>query len=395
MSAGTRGQPRGHKPTVRTGRGADAPATPRRKPRARGWWRAPRLPTVAALLVVSAACLLVHARSVGFGFTHLDDDHLIVDRWERIREVSYIATGFREPYFPRLGPNEGYYRPLVTASLVLDAAGRERPDAAPFHRTNVVLHLVSCALLLLLLEQLGAAPMLALALTMLFAVHPAFTMVVEWIPGRNDLLLGVFLLGAWLAFGRGALPAWRLALHLALLFAALLTKEAAAALPVLLLAQRWLLDRRGPEPRRDAALWIGWALVLAAWWWMRTRVGTGGELISLAARAGYLRDRLPGLLIGLGKLILPLDLKPLANQADSSMLWGWLALVLLAAAWVAARGAERRLAVLGALVFLAFLVPTLAVSNTLLLENRLYLPAVGIALIAAAACARVPRLMVA
>lgn len=353
-----------------------------------GWTR-----TLWSALVVGAAVLMVHGRTVTFGFSHLDDDHLLVDRWASLRHLSYVVTGFREPYFAMRDPGEGYYRPFVTASFVLDAAGRLHPDAAPFHRTNVALHLVASVLFLLLLRQLGVAEALALALGLAFAVHPAFTMAVAWIPGRNDLLLGVFLLGAWLAFGRAGArqPAWRLALHLALFGAAMLTKEAAIVLPALLLAQRWLLEGERPDARRDVVVWAGWGAVSLAWWMLRAQVESGGQLIPLGARLGYFRDRLPGLLAHLGKLVLPFDLAPLANQRDSTLLWGWISLALVVGMLIVARGRARRLAVLGAGVFLAFVLPTLAVSNTLLLENRLYLPAVGLALVIAGASSAASR----
>ena len=368
-------------------RGADHPRAAARHSR-RGWTR-----TAISALAVCAAVLLVHGRTVSFAFSHLDDDHLLVDRWASVRQWSTAAAAFREPYFAMSDPGEGYYRPLVTVSFVMDAAGRPTPLAGPFHRTNVVLHAAACVLLLLLLKQLGVSEALALVLALTFAVHPAFTMAVAWIPGRNDLLLAVFVLGAWLAYGRAG-PSRshaRLALHLALFAAAMFTKEAAIVLPALLVAQRWLLDAEPPDARRDALVWAGWAAVLILWWAMRAPVPVGGQLIPLAARFGYLLERLPGMLVYLGKIVLPFGLAPLANQKDASLLWGWIALAGAIAVLALARGAGRRLAMLGALVFLAFLLPTLAVSNTLLLENRLYLPAVGVALIVAAAASAAPR----
>jgi hypothetical protein len=349
--------------------------------------------TALAALAVCAAVLLVHSPTVNFAFSHLDDDHLIVERWSSLRQWDYAVASFHRPYFAILGPTEGYYRPLVTVSFVMDAAGHPSPVGMPFHRTNVALHAIDCVLLLLLLRQLGVNEVLALVLALLYAVHPAFTMAVAWIPGRNDLLLATFLIGAWLAAGRATapLPPWRLALHLVLFAAALLTKEAAVVLPPLLVAQQWLLEDRRPDPRRDATLWAGWVAVLAGWWLMRSRVELGGNLIPIMTRLEYVRDRLPGLLVYAGKLVLPFGLAPLADQRFSTLLWGWLSLAALLAVTVMARGRARRMAGLGWLIFLAFLLPTLAVSNTLLLENRLYLPAIGIALVIAAAAGGLPR----
>jgi tetratricopeptide (TPR) repeat protein len=353
--------------------------------------------TALGALAVFAVTLLVHGRTANFAFSHLDDDHLIVERWSSLRQWSYAAAAFHQPYFAISGPTEGYYRPLVTASFVMDAAGHPSPVGAPFHRTNVGLHAIAGVLLLLLLRQLGVGDALSLVLALAFAAHPALTMAVAWIPGRNDLLLAVFVLGAWLAYGRSDAPrpwGW-FALHLALFAAAMFTKEAAIVLPVLLVAQRWLLEGRPPAARRDALQWAGWAGVVIVWWAMRSRVALGGDLIPLATRLAYVLDRLPGLVVHAGKLVLPFDLAPLADQRFSTLLWGWIALALLIAATVLARGQTRRLALLGWLVFLAFLLPTLAVSNTLLLENRLYLPAVGVALVVAAGVGTLPRTAVA
>ncbi len=67
---------------------------------------------------------------------------------------------------------------------------------------------------------------------LLFAVHPAAVQTVAWVPGRSDGLMAVFALAsllAWLHFDRSGS---RLALgaHLALMAAALLSKETAIAL---------------------------------------------------------------------------------------------------------------------------------------------------------------------
>src|SRR5262249_39402049 len=76
-----------------------------------------------------------------------------------------------------------YWRPLVTASYVLDAQwGGARPLA--YHATNVVLHAAASALVLALLRRFGVGRGLALAGALAFAVHPALASAVAWIPGR-------------------------------------------------------------------------------------------------------------------------------------------------------------------------------------------------------------------
>ena len=98
-----------------------------------------------------------------------------------------------------LGTLETYYRPLAIVSFMLDAQwGRENP--AIYHLTNVILHAVTVVLLGYLLIVLGARERTALVVAALFAVHPLNTQAVAWIAGRNELLLGVFVLVAFLSY---------------------------------------------------------------------------------------------------------------------------------------------------------------------------------------------------
>jgi hypothetical protein len=123
-------------------------------------------------------------------------------------------------------------RPLRFVSYALDhALWGDRPLG--YHLTNVVLHGVVGFLLLLLLLRLGLDPWLALIAASFFLLHPIATEAVAYISGRRDLLMALFSLLGAIAFldylQKGG--AWRLALLLVCLLAALLSHESAAALP--------------------------------------------------------------------------------------------------------------------------------------------------------------------
>jgi tetratricopeptide (TPR) repeat protein len=184
-------------------------------------------------------------------------------------------------------PIGSYYRPVVFASFTLETrVGGGAP--AVYHATNLALHALVSGLLFAAAGAVGAGRGVALAGSLLFALHPVESEAVLYASGRTDVLAAAFALLALLLHARAA--RWRDApplrgarLGAALCFAlALGCKESVAALPFALAAGSWLLAAEQPRsargPLRD--LWP-YALVLAAYagW----RASLGGEGLVLAA----------------------------------------------------------------------------------------------------------------
>ncbi len=317
------------------------------------------------MLCLAAA---VHAQSLGFDFAHLDDDRLVLDRTAELSSLANAPKLFREAYSSFKGESN-YFRPMVGLSLMLDTRLPIAPG--PFHRTNVLLHLVACALFFTLLTRLGFGNPIALVAASLFAVHPVSVSTVAWIPGRNESLLACFFLASWLAFlswRSGRALGW-LAVHLLLLLAALLTKETAVVLIPILWASLWATDDRTPLTRSPEIL-VGWIAVLALWLVWRS----GATLAPSPPNPGLFDiDRhLLSLLMLSGKALIPLALSPLANPKDSLVWPGLVAMAVVGAAiWKSDR---RRFSLFAAGAFLLLLVPTLVSPTELLLESRLYLP---------------------
>jgi tetratricopeptide (TPR) repeat protein len=337
---------------------------------------------VAAVGVVAFA---VHGRSIGFEFAYLDDDVLIVEQQDALTRPSALWRAFGRPYFQPSGRDHAYYRPVIGASYAFDAL-RGGADPTGYHLTNVVVHALAAVLVALLLRRLGHRERVAWFGGLLYAVHPALTEAVAWIPGRNDSLLAVFSLAAWLLFLRGDEPGRHLARvgHAVAWLLALLCKETALVLPFVILAHRAFIARRPPPP-----------------WFLATFVGALG--VYLAARAAVLPDQLgaagahaasfferaSGLVTTLGKLILPVNLAVLATPADTSLAPGVAALALVAAGVFVLR-AHRRPLLFALAASAAFIAPTLPTSGLLALESRLALPAVAIVLFACEIAARLP-----
>ena len=91
------------------------------------------------LFAVVLVALLLHVRTLGFGFTFLDDNVLILDDQLFLSQPASVAHSFRRTYFQTVSTDHAYYRPLVTASYALDAnLGGQSPRG--YHATNTLLH---------------------------------------------------------------------------------------------------------------------------------------------------------------------------------------------------------------------------------------------------------------
>lgn len=324
------------------------------------------------LLVVA-----LYGRTAGFAFTRTDDKVLLTDDAVFIGNVWSLGKVFSRPFFPASSRGEAYYRPVVTASFILDA---QRGGAAPlsFHVTNVALHAGCVCLLWLLLRRLGFDAWPAWFATAAFAAHPALTEAVVWIPGRCDLLLGIGVLASMLLFMRLSVAPRPVLLwgHLAAFAFALLSKEAGLVLPAVLVG--WvILTGANREVLRNAKLWIGWLAVGGAWLVLRSgAIGTGGE--GATERLSNLVSQLPVLVMQFGKLVLPMNLAVLASAKDTALLPGLVAVGCAGLMAVSLRRHTPPLYFWGLGFCALFILPGLPVSDFLIIENRLYVPAIGV-----------------
>lgn len=341
-----------------------------------------------ALALVVVVSLAIHGRAIGFGFSYLDDDVLILDQQQALAPPGGAARAFARPYFPSSGRDHAYYRPLVTASYALDAAWSGTSPRG-YHLTNVLLAALAAGLLFLLLRRLGYGDRIALLGGLVYAVHPALTEAVAWIPGRNDSLLVVFTIAAWLLLLRasdGASWASRLG-HLAAWLAALLCKETALVLPLVWAGHLLLVERR--PPRTVAAPWLlaGWAIVLALY--VSARAIVLPEQLGASGVSADAWSNVSLFASSLGKLVLPVDLSVMATRQDSRIWPGVVAAGLLLAVWFAP-GVRRARVLFAIAAFVAFVAPGLPASRLLVLENRLALPAIAIVILAAEVAHRIP-----
>lgn len=171
-----------------------------------------------------------------------------------------------------------YYRPVVMLSFAADRL-LWGPSAAGYHLTNIACHTAVACLLLVLARQVGLGPAAALIGALVFAAHPVQTEAVSYISGRTDPLCGFFVLLAVHAWRRAkrASDAFALASAAALLLA-LLSKEAAVFVPLVLLVPGVHPATPAPRPLLPIGCAAGW---LALW---AQGGGTGIHLAGLGDR---------------------------------------------------------------------------------------------------------------
>jgi tetratricopeptide (TPR) repeat protein len=332
-------------------------------------------------VLLALAVLALYAQTLSFGYTGHDDTQLLEQKAHLLSDPANIGLAFTTDVV--WGNQEIYYRPVLTLSFMADALwGGVRPVS--FHLGNILIHLAAVLLLYIFIKRLSGIPPAALMTSLLFAVHPLLARAVAWIPGRNDSLLTVWVLAAFLFYQnylQRRKPLYCL-LHLLFFFLALLTKETAVFLPPLVLLWQHLSP---PDKNRSSQIslvaWIsGWTLCLAGYYLLRHHAISAGAGLA-SARFNSLPENLIGFISYIGKIFFPFRLSGDPIPADLPLVYG-LAAILLSAGLVFLWGIkDRGKFIFGLIWFLLFLLPTFLGNTTYanFAEHRLYLPLCGLA----------------
>lgn len=225
--------------------------------------------TWLALSMVVLLALAIYGNSLANGFIGDDKDQLLSNS---LVNEHHATAVFGSGVWAFRGMRSNYYRPLQFLVYIgLHAVASYR--AWPFHLFMMLLHAANAVLVYFLALLILARPRAALAASVLFAIHPIHTEVVDWIAALPDLMVTTFVVAGAFLFARqdGVTRGWRIAVHCALYLAALLTKETGIMLlPLYVAFERVVIGRPLRELRRNAALYGSMAamliLYLAARW---------------------------------------------------------------------------------------------------------------------------------
>ncbi len=191
------------------------------------------------LLLVGGILLLTFIAflpSLSNDFINWDDGvYILSNETTQWKSDAPLKEMFTEPIVA--GDN---YLPLTWLSFGIDYL-MGGLDAAPYHRMNLLLHLLNTFLVFLFCYRLTAKNWLIAAVTsLLFGVHPMHVESVAWIAERKDVLYTFFFMGGMLTYLRyraNQQMMWLVATFV-LGLASLLSKPAAVVFPIAL----WLVD---------------------------------------------------------------------------------------------------------------------------------------------------------
>ncbi|HLJ49570.1 MAG TPA: tetratricopeptide repeat protein [Bryobacteraceae bacterium] len=186
----------------------------------------PRWVLLASIALITAA---VYMSTLGYDFVY--DDHAQIVETKQLnswRMVPHYFTGhvwsWKSP-----GSQGPYYRPVFLLWLLFN---QTLFGTIPlwWHLTSVLTHCAVALLVFVLMDRLTGDPVTASIAALFFGVHPCHIESVAWVSGITDPLMAAFMLGSLLTRRR-----W---LSLVLFAAALMEKESAIILPVLVVLMR-------------------------------------------------------------------------------------------------------------------------------------------------------------
>jgi protein O-mannosyl-transferase len=315
-------------------------------------------------------------------YTHFDDYFLIIDNFSYIDQLSDIGHAFFEDVSHQ-GQGGNLYRPILTISFILSA---QISGTAPFgyHLIDILLHCAGCCLLFAALQILGFKRLTSFLGTLFFCIHPAITQATAWIAGRNDSLLAVFILSAFITYTKflsSSSLKWYI-FHLIFFAFAMFTKESAILFPFLVLLYSFSLKKEKMFSLTTVLLFVGWGIVFINWHILRSAamIAPVGDKFQAAAT---ILSNLWVLLFYFGKIFWPIDLAFGPVVSDMHITIGIISVVLLSIALLLSERRNWKFILFGAAWYIAFLIPTLFYDSAVRIppkfyEHRIYIPFMGI-----------------
>ncbi|MGD0786327.1 MAG: tetratricopeptide repeat protein [Sedimentisphaerales bacterium] len=196
---------------------------------------------------LTVSSLLIFWQVRNFDFVDYDDPAYVTKNLNIQTGITLesVKWAFTTGYF-------GNWNPLTWLSYMLDnqlfctASLPGGLNAAGFHLTNLIFHILNTLLLFFVLKQMTNAIWQSAFVAALFALHPLHVEAVAWVSCRKDVLSIFFWLLTMLAYLRYVKQpgVWRYMCVLLCFVMGIMAKPMLVTLPfVLLLLDYWPLDR--------------------------------------------------------------------------------------------------------------------------------------------------------
>jgi len=368
--------------------------------------RDPRQPAASPLwflCVLIPVAILVYAGSLRHPM--LFDDEVVILKNPATKTWRSFGDLFRRQYFQSF--QELSYRPVGSFSYLIDHTAftvlrRWVKEESVYHLTNVLLHAAVGAMVFLFLRSIVPRGWAAPIASLLYVVHPVLTEVVNVAGFREDSLCALFFfltLALYNAATHNDVRRGWYALSLAAFLLALLSKETALILPILLALQDAMFRLKKGQWRRRVPLYAGVLAVAALYaivrfWLMRNPQErsveyAAGSFANTICTMPYVLMRYIRLVLFPVHLNIRYDFAAITTPGDARFVFSVAALLALTAIAVW-RLKKDPLVSFGILWFFVALGPAsnlLPIGN-LMAERFLTLPLLGFCLTVAAAVER-------
>lgn len=386
----------------------NTPARPAQKPAPRPASNAPKTTSTSEnrswytfgfiVLAITAACYLP---SLSNQLVNWDDNPNITENpnIERVGQGVTWGETVKNIFDIKTGNVIGNYNPLpiLTFAVEKSLAGNKISPRL-IHTTNLLLHLATVWMVMLLLFRMGLNNWGVLAGGLLFGIHPMRVESVAWATERKDVLFALFFFAALALYDRwvkrGSTGEPRMGLYIGMIIFALLSgfsKVQAVTLPLSMLALDYWYRRPlnfklilEKTPFWAVSLMIG----LMNLYTLKQQGSTNDEITNF----NFL-DRLCigaySFCVYLFKLIVPYPMSPLYPYPKPLPIWVYVSPILFAAIWYGVWRlwkADKRVWVFGVVFFffnVMFLLQVLGAGQGFLADRFTYVPYFGFFVIAA------------
>lgn len=204
---------------------------------------------IALIIIVGFACYF-NALSAEF----IWDDFILIAHNPSIKSFKNLSQLFTS----ELCPTFDYYRPIQSLTYLIDYhLFGLRPWG--FHLCSLIIHIVNALLVFFIFKNITRDLFVSLCGSLLFISAPFHTEAVAYISGRADLLLGMFVLLAFLFYIKQ-----RYIISLFFFLLSLLAKEQAMIFPIILIIYDLCFSREVKKKKKYYLLFFLYAALYIA-----------------------------------------------------------------------------------------------------------------------------------
>ncbi len=344
------------------------------------------------LLIIIVVAFSVYANTLTNDFVwdgvEQVKNNLLIRNWENLSKI------FTLDFY-------GMYRPLKLFTFFLDY-WLWGLNPYGFHLTSILLHAVCSILVYLFILLLVKDKVLSWLAALIFVVHPIHTESVSWISARDDVLMSIFYLSTLILVFK-YLKIKNSTFHYRFFFAsaaascylgALLSKEMAVSLPILIFAGGYLYQPKNDKSKQQKIYQAAFLFSVISAGYMIFRCLFLSIVVQAQTFAGvenYLKIVLTGPLIFIGYylslLIFPLNLCLDYSFPDISfaqiIFYNAILIVMI---YLSVKWRKKSPLISGGFLMIVItIVPAMNIipKAQLIAERYLYLPSVGLSLIIA------------